>query len=67
VVTVRANPKLKVYAGLEASRAEFLRRCSEAAREKMEKELDKVRARYERKLRTLRERLAREERELPQD
>jgi len=65
---VRANPKLKVYAGLEASRAEFLRRCSEAAREKMEKELDKVRTTYcVRKLRTLRERLAREERELPQD
>lgn len=67
VVTVRANPKLKVYAGPETSRAAFLRRCSEAAREKMEKELDKVRARYERKLRTLRERLAREERELAQD
>jgi len=67
VVTVRANPKLKVYAGLETSRAAFLRRCSEAAREKMEKELDKVRARYERKLRTLRGRLAREEQELAQD
>lgn len=67
VVTVRSNPKLKVYAGPEVSQAEFRRRCSEAAREAMEQELDKVRATYERKLRSLREKLVREERELAQD
>ncbi len=66
-VRVRANTALKVYAGPEVSQADFRKRCSEAARGGLEKEADKVERTYNRKLKTLRERLAREERELRED
>ncbi len=66
-VTVRANPTLKVYAGPEVSQAEFRKMCSEAARKKMEAELDKVAAQFDRKIERLKDRLAREERELAED
>ena len=66
-IMVRANEKLKVYAGPEVSQAEFRRMCAEAAREKRDAEMDKIRDRYERKLDTIENRLHREERELEQD
>ncbi len=66
-VTIRANEALKVYAGPEVSQADFRRMCTEAAREKMQAELDKTAAKYDRKIERLKERLAREERELTAD
>ncbi len=66
-VTIRANEALKVYAGPEVSQADFRRMCTEAAREKMQAELDKVAEKYDRKIERLQKRLAREERELAED
>ncbi len=66
-VNVRANDALKVYAGPQVSQAEFRRLCSEAARQKRDTELAKVEERFARKLKTLENRLRREQRELEQD
>ncbi len=66
-VTAKANETLKVYAGPDVSPAEFRKACSEAAREARDAEMSKVTARIESKLKTLQDRLAREERELRQD
>jgi len=66
-VMVRANEKLKVYAGPDVSQAEFRKMCTEAAREKMEAELEKTAAKFDRKIARLKDRLAREERELAED
>ena len=66
-VTAKANETLKVYAGPDVSPAEFRKACSDAAREARDAELAKVTARIEGKLKTLQDRLAREERELRQD
>ena len=63
----RANVKLKIYAGPEISKSEFMRLCADAAREKRDTEIDKISDGYERKLDTLENRLKREERELRQD
>ncbi len=66
-VRVRANEKLKVYAGPDVSQSEFRRMCAEAARTLRNAEMDKVEASYERKLDRIEDRLRREERELRQD
>ena len=63
----RANVKLKIYAGPDVSKSDFMRLCADAAREKRDAEIDKISDRYERKLDTLENRLKREERELRQD
>ncbi len=63
----RANAKLKVYAGAEVSKSEFMRMCAEEARERRDAEIDKISTRYEGKLTTLENRLKREERELKED
>ncbi len=63
----RANEKLKIYAGPDVSKSAFMRLCSAEAREKRDLEIDKITARYDRKLDTLDHRLKREERELRQD
>ncbi len=66
-VTVKANEKLKVYAGPDVSGEEFARLCQKAAAEKAEAEADKVEAQFERKLDSLEKKLTREERELSED
>ena len=66
-VPVRVHKELKVYGGPNLTKAQFRRRLREAAREGLEKELEKIRRTYERKLQRLRERLKREERELAED
>jgi hypothetical protein len=66
-VKVRANEKLKVYAGPTVSQSEFRRLCVEAARALRNGEMDKIEARYEKKLDRIEDRLHREERELRQD
>lgn len=66
-VTVRANDTLKVYAGPEVSPADFRALCADAARSGRDAELKKQSEQYDRKLVTLKEKLAREQRELEQD
>ena len=66
-VTVRANETLKVYVGPEASQSEFRKICSEAAREKRDAEIEKVAASYDKKVDRLKDKLAREVRELKED
>jgi hypothetical protein len=65
--TVRANEKLKIYAGPDVSQSEFRQLCAEAARSSRNAEMDKVEASYEKKLDRIEDRLRREERELRQD
>ena len=66
-VNVRANDKLKVFAGPDISDAEFDKLCEDAADDLMQVELDKVKARFETKLRSTEEKLKKEERELAED
>ncbi len=66
-VNIRANEKLKVYAGPDTSDTEFEAMCADAADDLMQAELDKVKARFETKLRSTEEKLKREEREMAKD
>lgn len=66
-VTVRANESLKVYAGPEVARADFIKMCSEAARQGRQAEVDKVVDAIDQKIKRLEDRLRREERELDED
>jgi chromosome segregation ATPase len=66
-VTVRANEELEIYAGPEVPQAEFRRKCSQAAQEGRDEELDKVSEKFERKMDTLLQRMKREQRELEED
>jgi DNA repair exonuclease SbcCD ATPase subunit len=66
-VTVRANEKLKVYAGPEVSQADFRTRCSEAARQGREDELQALDKSYDTKLERLEQKISQEERELRED
>jgi len=66
-VQARANDALKIYAGPDVSRAEFMRACADAASKKRDAEIEKETAKYDRQLRTLKDRKAREERELRED
>jgi hypothetical protein len=66
-VTVRANEKLKVYAGPEVDDAAFEEMCRDAADDQLQTELDAVRDRFEAKLKSLDTRLKKEERELAED
>jgi hypothetical protein len=66
-VTARANEHLKVYAGPDVSAAEFRKACSETARAMRDTEIAKTAAALDRQIATLREKLAREQRELTQD
>jgi len=66
-VTVRANEALKVYAGPEVSSAEFRQVCAEAARKSRDAEFQKAAAAIDRQIKSLEDKLAREERELESD
>ena len=66
-VQARANDALKVYAGPDVSRAEFMRACADAASKKRDAEVAKEAAKFDRQLRTLKDRKSREERELRED
>jgi len=66
-VRARANEALKVYAGPDVSRAEFMRACANAASQKRDGEIEKATAKFDRQLKTLEDRLSREERELTED
>jgi len=66
-IMVLGNESLEIYAGPEVTEGEFRTRCAEAARKASEAEIKKVTKTYETKLRTLKDRLEREQRELDQD
>jgi hypothetical protein len=66
-VIVRANEALKIFTGPEVSSAEFRTQCAEIARQGRDAELRKITASFASKLRVLRERVVREERELDED
>lgn len=66
-VQARANSALKVFAGPDVSQADFMRACAEAAREMRDKEIAKQIAPIDRQLKTLEDKLTREERELRED
>jgi len=66
-VQARANDVLKVYAGPDVNRAEFMRACADAASQKRDAEIAKATAQFDRQLRTLNDKKAREERELRED
>jgi len=66
-VTARANTKLKVFGGPDVSQAEFMKACSDAARDARDTEIAKKTAVIEKKINTLEDKLAREERELRED
>jgi hypothetical protein len=66
-VKARANEALKVYGGPDVSQADFMKACSEAAREGRDAEVEKQAAKIDRQIATLTDKLTREERELRGD
>jgi len=66
-VAVLANPKLKLVADPGESREAFIERCLVAADQADDKTEARLRARYERRMDTLKRRLARERDELERD
>ncbi len=66
-VQARANQALKVFAGPDVSRAEFMKACSDAAANARDSEIAKKTAQIDRQLKTLEDKLSREERELRED
>jgi hypothetical protein len=66
-ITARANTALKVYAGPDVSPAEFMKACADTARDARDAEIAKKTATIDRQIKTLEDKLAREERELRED
>ncbi len=66
-LTVRANEQLKVYAAPDVSEAEFRKMAAEAADEKEDAEIDKIKAAFQKKIAAVEKKLRREERELEED
>ncbi|MEW6405765.1 MAG: hypothetical protein AB1649_28570, partial [Chloroflexota bacterium] len=66
-VTARANTALKVYAGPDVTQAEFMKACADTARDARDAEIAKKAATLDRQIKTLEDKLAREERELRED
>jgi hypothetical protein len=66
-VTAKANEALKVFAGPDVTQAEFMKACAETASEARDVEIEKKAAQYDRRIKALEDKLAREERELRED
>jgi hypothetical protein len=66
-VTVRTNESLGVYATPDVSQAEFMKACAEAARERRDDAVAKATATLDRQIKALKDKIAREERELKMD
>ena len=66
-VKARANQTLKVFAGPDVSQAEFMKACADAARDARDAEIAKKTATIDRQIKTLEDRMMREERELRED
>jgi hypothetical protein len=66
-IRIKANEKLKVYAGPETTEADFRQKCIEAARPYAETEIQKLKAQFDKREASLQQKLTRERRELEQD
>ncbi len=66
-VTIRANETLGVYATPDVSQAEFMKACSEAARQARDAAVAKATAALDKQIKALKDKIAREERELKMD
>jgi len=66
-VTVRASEELGVYAGPEVSEADFRTTLAEAARAQRDAEIKKATAAFDKQIKSLQDKLSREERELSED
>jgi vacuolar-type H+-ATPase subunit I/STV1 len=66
-VKARANTALKVFAGPDISKAEFMKACADAASDARDKDLAKQTTPLDRQIKTLGDKLTREERELQMD
>jgi len=66
-VKARANTALKVFAGPDISKAEFMKACADAATVARDKEIAKQTGTLDRQIKTLEDKLSREERELQMD
>lgn len=66
-VDVRANDKMKVYAGPEISDAAFEKMCRDAADDLMQVELDKAKGKFDTRQRSLEDKLRREESKLAKE
>jgi hypothetical protein len=66
-VTVRANQRLGIFATPDISQAEFMKTCADAAREARDAEIARATAALDRQIKTLKDKIAREERELKMD
>jgi len=67
VLELYYNDELKLYSEPEESQRDFVARAQQAAREKRDAEVDKLREKYRRQLERLQDRLDKEEQELSQD
>ncbi|MBN1231000.1 MAG: DUF87 domain-containing protein [Anaerolineales bacterium] len=61
------NETLGIFGGPELTEGDFRKQCSEAAKEKLEMEIEKINASYKTKLESIQQKLTREKRELQQD
>jgi hypothetical protein len=66
-VTIRSNQALGLFATPEVSQAEFIKACAEASDQARDDEMAKATAAIDRQIKTLKEKIAREERELKMD
>jgi hypothetical protein len=66
-ITVRSNATLKIHAGPDVSEADFRRMCTEEAAKLRDKELATKTRTVENRLKTLADKLSREERQLEED
>ena len=66
-ITVRYNQALGLYATPDVSQAEFMKACADAAREARAAEMAKATTAIDRQIKTLKDKIAREGRELKMD
>ena len=66
-ITVRSNQGLGLYATPDVSQADFIKACAEAARTGRDAEMAKATTALDRQIKTLQDKISREERELKMD
>jgi hypothetical protein len=66
-VTIRANQTLGVFATPDVTQADFMKACAEAARQERDGAVTKATSALDRQVKTLKDKIAREERELKMD
>lgn len=62
-----SNPTLKLIAEPGMTKADFHKRCTEAAQKARDAETDKLKEKYDKKIKNINDKLVREERELAED